>query len=298
MSDLDPLFLYEANLSLYPTAADGTALLDCPIWWGAVANHLRLGMSLEEMRVAGSGDRYRTAHHIDEDHTIDIDRTWLLSKQNVADFIPTRNQQYVLVMVWESEGVWYQRTYYGVTALALSWDSRGTLHFGHGQRFRAQRFDQTGDFVPPLVYIPRSGGTGGAGVQPAGGGSPPPGGGTTPLANEEQTVGFFRENALVVGEYLLGHYRWDRDVKLNSARVIAYAPQGTPNVLTLEVDGLLQSSQLTIPVGTKNTEVTASLDLAGLPVAMGKAVRWKITAGPSPAQAAWVAALMMQVEPQ
>jgi len=117
----------------------------------------------------------------------------------------------------------------------------------------------------------------------------------TPMPDaEEQCVGFFRENPMVVGEYLLGHYRWPVAVSLESARVVAFGPQNMPQVLTLEVSGVLTDQTITIPVGTANTEVSATVAL-NYSVAAGQSVRWKITDGPAPEDAVYVAAVGMQV---
>src|SRR5947209_7552813 len=119
-NDLLPLCLYEAVMSLYPAAADGTAIGSQPVWWGAVANGLRLSLEYDEMLVMGSGDAYATAHHLDERHIIEVERTWLLPKANIAanaagqrvDFVPDRNQRYLLELVWFSDGFWYRRSYF------------------------------------------------------------------------------------------------------------------------------------------------------------------------------------------
>jgi hypothetical protein len=304
--NLAPLFLYEAMLSLYPADADDLPMTDFPVWQGAVANGLRLGLEYEAIRMAGNGDRFQREHHVDESHTLEIERSWLLRKtpdpltagslpppthaHSVSvegDFIPERNRRYVLVMVWKSsDGLWHQRTYNGVTSRAVAWESVRALHFSNRQSWRAESFSQLTEFENPPVF-------------PGGGGGP---GGTTPvpviitpLLPDEQSVGFFRENPLVVGEYLMGHYRWPRDVTLVSAKEIAFAPQVTANVLTLEVGGVLQTPTLTLPLGTANTEVTATVTL-NRTVPAGQSVRWKITDGPDPENAAWVCAVGMEVD--
>jgi hypothetical protein len=269
MSDLAPLFLYEAVLSLYPADTDGEPLRESPVWWGTVANSVRLGLEYDELLMASSGDRYQTAHHVDERHSIEVERSWVLRRAAPADFVPARHQRYVLELVWSVQGVWYRRTYYGVTGRNVGWDSVRALHFGNRQSYRAENFAEADS---------------GAEV-------------TVPLAPEEQAIGFFREAPMVVGEYLLGQYRWGRPVQLETAQVVALAPQGVANALTLEVDGVLQSATLTIPAGPANTEVSATADLTGLVVRTGQVVRWKITSGPQPENAAWVAALSMQVQP-
>ncbi len=296
MSDLAPLFLYEAVLCLYTADPSGEPTGD-PLWWGAVANAMRIQMEYEEVLMASSGDPYQTAHHVDERHTIEIERTWLLPKNAdpnagfITDFRPRRNQKYVLEAIFQSGGVWYRRTFRNVTARSASWDSVGALQFGARQSWRAESFEDYGEYTPPPIYIPPGGGASGGGTsQP----TPPV---YTPLTPDVQEVGFFREAPFVVGEYLLGHYRWGRDVRLKSARLIGYAPQGSPAIVTLELGGSLQSSNLTLTPGTANTETSASIADLGLTVPSGTPVRWKITSGPTPPDAAWCAALAMEVQP-
>jgi hypothetical protein len=284
-SDLLPLCLYEAVMSLYPAASDGTALRNRPVWWGAVANGLRLSLEYDEMLLMSSGDAYATAHHLDERHAVDVERTWLLPKATIlansppnpgepVDFVPQRNQRYLLELVWFSDGYWYRRSYFGVTGRSVGWDSVRTLQFGNRQAYRAQFYQEESGYsgsVPMSVFTPLPG-------------------------TDEQSIGFFSEDAMVVGEYMLGHYRWPVAAALLSARAIAFAPQNAPMVLTLEVGGVLTDQTLTIPVGPVDTEVSATTAL-NYTVPAGQSVRWKITAGPAPEDAARLAALAMQVQP-
>jgi hypothetical protein len=273
MTDQLPLFLYEAVLSLYPEAADGSPDRANPVWWGAAANGLRLGLEYEEIVVSGSGDRYPTAHHVGEQHLIDVERTWILRRADMggSDFVPGRNQRYVLEIVWQAGGVWCSRLYSGVTGRSAGLESQRTLHFGSRQSFRAESCQRDGGAVAAPVTTP------------------------LPVSTDEQPIGFFRENPMVVGEYLLGNYRWPRDARLISARAVAFAPQTTPTVLTLEVGGTLTDQCLVLPVGSANTEVAATVDLGEYLVGAGQSVRWKITSGPAPEEAAWVCAVVMQV---
>lgn len=270
MSDRIPFLLSEAVLNLYPAAADGTSLTSAAVWSGALANQLKLRSALEEMKIAGSGAAYATAMHIDEEHLIEITRSWILRKQFLQDFMPARNQQYVLEMVWSASGLWYKRTYLGVTGRVVTTESRGTNQFIVGQTFRAQHFVETNGTTSAPVF--------------------------TPTPGPDQAIGFFREDPFVNGEYLLGHYRWAQDVALGLAEIIGSAGQGGPTVLTLEVNGVLTAKTITIAAGSANVEVSGQLDLAGYVVPAGQAVRWQITSGPAPENAMWMAALTMQVQ--
>lgn len=271
MSDRLPYFLHEAIVSLYPAAGDGS-LTGAAVWSGAYANGLRFSHSLEELVLSGSGDLYGTARHIDEANIIAIDRTWILRKTDLTDFMPVRNQQYVLQITWQSGGYIFVRTFYGVTGRSIEQNSQGTNQFLTNQVFRAQYFaDARGTTANPPV---------------------------TPVlpATGETALGFFREDPLLAGNYLLGFYSFAAPVKLAGAQVIAWAPQVSPVVLTLEVGGVLTALTLTIPVGTANTEVTASASLGNYAVPTGALVRWRVTVAPSAENTAWACAVLVQAQ--
>ena len=73
-----PVLLYEAVLKLYlQSEAGGTGE---EVWFGACAANLKLHDEFSEVLLASSGDAYRTAYHVDEEHTIEIERLWILRK--------------------------------------------------------------------------------------------------------------------------------------------------------------------------------------------------------------------------
>lgn len=271
MLDGLPFFLSEAQISLWLQAANGS-LTGGTIFIGGFANRLRMQMEYEENRLAGSGDTYQTTRHVDESHLLDFGQTWLISRTTLQDWKPARNTQYVLELVWTSKNIWLRRRYYGVTWRTMQWEAPNTNQFLTDQSLRAQ------------YYVEDSGGIA----------SPPPATPVTPPPATQQPVGFFRENPLIVGEYLLGFYQWNEAVNFASAQVIAWAPQLTPMVLGLEVGGVLTGQTITIPVGTANTEVTANATL-GVAVPANTLVRWKVLSGPDATNAAWSCALTCQV---
>lgn len=293
-TDPIPFFLHEATLSLFLADANGEPA-GPPIWCGALANRLRARLELTGPRVRGSGERYHTQHHTAEEHTLEIDRSWILRKTSLGDFQPGRGTQYVLLLVWYSNGYWHSRTYYGVTAQTVNWDSQSTNQFLHGQVWKAQRYVPAGGgSALPSSVIASTGQTGSG--NSGSGGTPLPGTVVIPAPATEQPIGFFREDVLVVGEYLLGHYRWGIPVYLGAARCITWAPQET-TVLTLEINGGLTATTLTLPPGTANTEITVDLAVNTLVPALS-AVRWKITSGPGAEAAAWHLALTLLASPQ
>lgn len=276
MSDYEPYLLAEAVLSLYPAGADGMAITSAAVWWGACANRLRMRMDLEEVRLKRSGARYTKTFHIDEEHAIEVERTWVVQKNAPNDFVPGRNQQYVLEIVWAAlraglAPVWHRRTYFGVTGRSIEWDSRGVLQIINQQQWRAQRFTDGGGLITVgSVYTP---------LTPTG---------------DRQPVGFFREAPFIVGEYLLGVYRWPVAATVVYAKLVAFAGQGASTVVELEVDGVLTGVQLTLLAGVANTEVTATGTFSYAIAALAT-VRWKIISGPAPENATWTAALVMEL---
>jgi hypothetical protein len=107
---------------------------------------------------------------------------------------------------------------------------------------------------------------------------------------------FTLEAVALTGTYLVGRYQWDQPATLQAAQVVAWAPQGQPVVLELEVGGALTGLQLVIPTGDPNTEVQASVELGGLAVAPGLAVRWQVVSAPDAVDTAWHCAVSMQVD--
>lgn len=262
-------------MTLYPAGADGTIISGAPIWSGALVNHFRSELAYEPVKLMGSGEAYSTEHQVDEETLITLDRSWILSKVGLSDFKPARNQQYILQVVWSSEGYWYSRTYYGVTPRRLTYDSQQTNQFLVNQVFRAQySLDAGGPNATLPVYTPIT--------------IPP---------NASQPVGFFREDPFVVGQNLLGIYNFAQAINIGLVEFIGLAP-ASPTTLTLMVNGVATSQTLVIPAGTPNTAVEASVNLNGYGVPAGNDIQWQITSGPIPENAAYLGALMMQVTNQ
>lgn len=271
MSDRIPFFLREAVITLYPAAPDGSALTGAPVWTGALASRFRAVLEYDEVKLMASGDRYATVNHVDEQTIITIGKTWILRKSVLTDFKPVRNQQYVMQAVWSADGYWFARTFYGVTGRSINLDAPTTSQFLTDQVFRAQYFQDAGGPGQPPVTVP-----------------------VVPPGSVSEPFGFFREDPFVNGEYLLGTYSFAQAVSLGLVEFTGLAPLSS-TVLTLEVNGILTGNTLVIPGGTANTVVNATVDLGGYGVAAGQNIRWQITSGPAPEDAAWQAALMMQV---
>lgn len=277
--DILPLFLSEATLSLYPTDAAGNPIMGNAVWIGALATGLGLRLGFEGELSFASGDRFKTDHHVDEHHVIEINRNWFTRKNTPGEQAsPQRNTNYVLDIIWSDKdelGIyyWHRRQYFGVTARTADLASEGTKHFSQPQVFRAQYFIPTGGIgaPPDTVFSP-----------------------TTP--GLVQDVLFIREDAYLPGEYFLGTYRWNVPRTILSAKAIGLASQDVPTVLTLEVNGVATGKTITLPAGASNAEVSGENTTINLGV-NGGAVRWKITSGPAdPSSAAWKTAIVMEVQ--
>jgi len=264
--------LHEATVSLYPSDPTGAAIIAEPVWIGACIEQMQIGFDFEEVLMAGTGDEYKTAYHVDERHGIDIARVWVLPLPAMEDYQPRPNQRFVFEIVWndEQKNRWHKRTYYGVTARNWTLNSNGIMEYGAGQSFRAQYYTQrsgTGIYSPIVA------------------------------ASAEQNVPFFHDGPIALGDYFQGHYLWADEVALESVKVISYAPQTSPCTLTLEVNGVLTSTTIQIPVGTLNQEVSASIS-PGITIPANSQVRWKCTSAPaSITDAAWIASTIMRIRP-
>lgn len=268
--DYIPLFLREAVLTLYPTDAQGNALVTAPVWAGTCANSLKLGLAFVETLSFSSGDRYQTAHHEDEQHVIEVERVWVLRRSSPGELpAPRRGETYVLEIVWNDrrERVWYKRLYYGVTGRSADLTSDGPRRHDHPQVYRAQRFTASGGESTPSVFTP---------VETLG---------------DEQVVAFFAEDPALTDAYLLGHYRWAVEKRITAARWAGWAPQAE-TVLGLEVNGVLTGDEITIPAGTANTEASGQVTL-DVAVSAGMEVRWQVVSAPGIEEAAWHLAVVM-----
>lgn len=137
------------SAGLFYVDINGNAL-GSAVWTPKATDTLRCSDNLVERLSRPTGARYATAHHIDEQHIIEIGGYMDLS------FVMQRNQQFVFWVAWQAsdEGVplapyqqnaeapWWARTYYGVTFISLENAGRGPDPFSMAQRLRAQFYTQ------------------------------------------------------------------------------------------------------------------------------------------------------------
>lgn len=142
-----PFVLHEATVNLYEAKPDGTANLQAPVWFGCRAHGINLVMSWEEVQTAASGATARTAHQLNEEHTMDFERVWVVpraameapTRSAMVEFVPTRNARFVLHILWHDResGLGCQRIYWGVSFRGESLGAGRSWQ--QSQKLRAER---------------------------------------------------------------------------------------------------------------------------------------------------------------
>lgn len=111
--------VHDARAALYRQGADGRAT-GAALYQDCCLAGLRLMAEYQEERIERHGSPYASVHHVDEEHSIDIDHWWSFveSEGELLDPDLERNQSYVLVLVFQRERStsWVKRVYFGVTA--------------------------------------------------------------------------------------------------------------------------------------------------------------------------------------
>lgn len=136
MDQFVPLSLVDATVSCWD--AGGAA-----VFLGAPAHRVDLAGSFSEVLSAHSGRATLTTHHVNEEHLLHLERTWVKPTAPGGTVNPfLRGATYTLAIAWRIPGpgnavFTHTRTYTGVTWQGGSWSSVGGHAFGHGQRFRA-----------------------------------------------------------------------------------------------------------------------------------------------------------------
>lgn len=254
-------------MDLYPADANGEPILTSPIWQACV-NGFSQDDKYSGVVTAASGDAFETDHVTHSETELRIDRTWILRRTSLAEFVPQPATQYVLLLTWTSDGVWYRRTFQNVTPQAVNWTSRGVLQFTRGEQWRSARWTDTGGALAPPVFVP-----------------------TVPAEVEPDTkqAAFMREKELVAGEPLRGDYRWAAGATLTGARITC-APGVGATVLRLEVNG--SPTATTITLGDGAITATGTFNIA---VPADQVVRWLVDSCPAPGLAPYDLALEMDV---
>lgn len=263
-----PLILAHATLTLY--RADVAGNPTDPVWMGARVEEVELLQEIEELDTTPSGAIYPEFTQGFEIHEIRIGRIWVLSSRPAGHDYQLSRGQFVMVIFGEerSTGVWHKRTYYGVQARRYDLRSRGIMHFGADQLFRAKHFES--DHGISSSNSPAT------------------------ECDTEQPILFVHEFPLVAPGYLIGVCQLPIKAQIATAKVIAFAGQLAPTILTLEINGALSPHFLILPAGTGEVSGGATLNLT---VDANTLLRWKATDGPTTAEdAASMIGLTMNVK--
>jgi hypothetical protein len=132
-----------ALLNLHHTDPDGLITGD-PIWFGLCAEGLKLTHRVQEKRFHPTGRPYPRTHHVGEEHTIQIDRIWLVDVGGDEAWGIERERRYVLEILWNHpdgrSDIAHRRTYYGVTIQSHDLTSENVHEFAENQQFAAEYF--------------------------------------------------------------------------------------------------------------------------------------------------------------
>ena len=118
------------------------------------------------------------------------------------------------------------------------------------------------------------------------------------LPQWSQSLEFYNEDPVLTGNYLIGTYTAPCTMKLGAVTADYWPSQEAEVVLGLEVDGVMTSFALTLPVGTANEDTTTTGDLAGMAVTTGQVLKWKVISAPAAELSAWHLAVEMVGVPQ
>jgi hypothetical protein len=120
MSEGNPFVVFEAEV--YVTVEGSDAGL-AEVWLGGCAERIVMNIEPDETLVEFHGHPFRTTHHGEEKHTIDLTNVWLLDINSTTPVgamgMPRlrRNQRMTMVILWQDDdtGYWNKRVYFGVT---------------------------------------------------------------------------------------------------------------------------------------------------------------------------------------
>lgn len=274
------LSLGEAVIGLYPSNSAGQALLDSPVWCGAVAHDLSISKRFNKQEYWPTGAEYPERRHEGTGFDIEIGRAWFLPVATKEDFDPNPNQKFVMIIVWHDArtNIWHRRTFY--RAMCDDWNvkSNDMVESVFNQKFTAD-YDQRDSGEDVIYSLPS-----------------PPSPVPTPGEEAYESFLFMHEGPMRVNDYMLGHYSWGYNITIDSVEVISRAPQGTNLVLALEVNGTLTGDTVTISAGVEHAEATASSSSMGVSVSTGDVVRWRATSGPTVTEScAYEVGLVMKI---
>src|SRR5690242_3117768 len=121
--------LNKAELSLFHSNAQGDAADGDALFIGACAAGLKIGYRFDEVETRPSGVPYPNTHHVNESHSIEIERIWIV---NGEEFQMERNRNYILKIKWvdpDDGSKYFQRSYYGVKNQSADMGSQDVQEF-------------------------------------------------------------------------------------------------------------------------------------------------------------------------
>lgn len=245
--------LARATLSLYPADSQGNPIRSQNVWVGARQEGLRIPREIAELEDTPTGSVYDEYVQGGESSELSIERVWCQPKKELYEYDFTRGK--FVMEIFDRDpvsGVWVRWTAYGCQARRYEKRSLGILYLLSDQVWRVQRWKfqsgrtgSTGEEVPVTSTAP------------------------------EQALLFTHDDALVGGDYFIACYQFSTAVTVGFVKAIGQAA-AEPNVLTLEIDGVLSAYTLTLPSGSG--EVSDS-DTLTLEVDPDQTLRWKVTSG-------------------
>jgi hypothetical protein len=112
-----PFTIHQGDYALYRADADGEAIGQ-PIYLGGKLEDLSPEQSFVGQRIDAHGSPYGRTVHVDERHSFVVRNLWAVKRGSNRLPAPSRNQQYVFVIVFydELKTTFAKRIYFGVTA--------------------------------------------------------------------------------------------------------------------------------------------------------------------------------------
>lgn len=260
-----PLALGTAKLNLYRADSAGNPIANQTVFLGGRTERVNLTDRFEELEMTPSGAEHREYEQLGIEHFIEVDQIWVLRHENeLWRPFQVERGRYVMTIYWEDgSGVYYRRTYYGVQTIEAGEESVGQGYFTHGKRFRAASFTEDSGRVAA-----------GAASQPG----VPPGPTATGPADSKS---FTHLGPMTLNDYFMEFYTFDEPKQVTYAKVIAWAPQGSTQVLGLFAGGVATGLQLVVPSGALNAEVSAESGAVAVNIAADLELRWRVLTAPA-----------------
>ena len=135
------LHLATAVITLYDAPPSGVAPSGVGIWHGSCPAGMKLTYAYDEVKSFPTGAPYGIVHHVNETHSIEIQKVAIVDDDVDGEFLPERDNFYAMKIDWvRNDGKGLRRTYYGLKAKSLDMSSRGVEEYEQNQAWSAQYF--------------------------------------------------------------------------------------------------------------------------------------------------------------